>query len=96
MVSLMSILMVLAVSSLGISPIVSARFVISVSIPIPSVFAWEVAIVWVLILGTPLVWPVFSSVSVALVSMVDTFWRFVAVATPCFVGLGLVFRLPAF
>jgi hypothetical protein len=35
-------------------------------------------------------------VYLASVSVVDTFWRFVAVVAPWFVGLGLVFRLLAF
>jgi hypothetical protein len=96
MVSLMSTLALLAVGSLGISPIVLARFVILVSIPILSVLAWGVAIVRALILVTPLVWPVFLLVSVASVSMVDRFGGFVAVATLWFAGLGLVFRLLAF
>ena len=95
MVSLMSTLTVLAIGSLGISPIVLVRFVISVSIPILLVLAWGVAIVRALLLLTSLVWPVLLSVSVVSISMVNTFWRFVAVAAPWFVGLGLVFRLLA-
>jgi len=42
---------------------------------------------------TSLIRPVFLPVSVLSVSVVDTFLRFVAIAMPCFVGLGLIFRL---
>ena len=93
MVSLMSTFAVPAVGSLGISPTVLARFVISVSVPILAVLVWGVMIVRTVILMTSLVWPVFLLVSVMSVSMVNMLLRFVATATPCFVGLGLLFRL---
>ena len=92
-VSLMSALVVLAAGSLGISPIVPVRFVFLVSVPIFGILAWGVTIVWMVILVTSLVRPVFSPVSVVSVSMVNMFLMFVAIATPCFVGLGLLFRL---
>ena len=93
MVSLMSALAVLVVGSFGVSSIIMMRFVISVSIPIFVILAWGIAIVWMVILVTSLIRPVFSLVSVALVTMVDTFLRLVTITTPCFVGLGFLFRL---
>ena len=94
-VSLISAHAVLAVRSLGISPIVSVRFVFLVLVPIFGILAWGVMIVGTVILVTSLIRPVFSPVSVALVSMVNTFLRFILIVTPCFAGLGLLFRLYA-
>ena len=93
MVSLMSALVVLAVGSLGISPIFPMRFVFSVFVPIFGILKWGITIVQRVILVMSLVWPVFLPVSVTSVSMVDMLLRFVATATPCFIGLGLLFRL---
>ena len=92
-VGMMSALAVLAINSLSTSPIVSARFVLSILVPIFGILAWDVTIVWTVILVTSFIRPVFLPVSVMLVSMVDTFLRFVTIATPWFVGLGLLFRL---
>ena len=95
MVGVMSTLAVLAIGSLGISPIVPVRFVFWVSVPIIGILEWGVTIVRMVILVMSLIWPVFLPISVVLVSIVDTFLRFVAIAVPWFDGLGLIFRLLA-
>jgi hypothetical protein len=82
MMRLVSTLAVLAIGSLRVSPIVSARLVILVSISILVILVWGVAIIRALILVALLVWPVFSLVSVASLSMVYMFQRLDMVATP--------------
>ena len=81
MMSLVSALEVLVVGSLGICPIILARFIISVTVPILVVLTWGIAIVQMVILMMSLVWAIFLSVSDASVSMVNTFKRFVVDAT---------------